>query len=247
MYCKKCGTKVDDGAQFCRFCGTNLIDQIDSSAESEIKPVEPTALESIEESERQSGNSNVSTGAAERINSDVSEQQEWYYYEGSDKRGPFNSIQMTGFVKQGKIKRETVVWTKGMKDWMMAEQSPLVQEFSDVTPMAPISIISEKWIWALAAGSIAIKYLLAFVMATMNVLDGNTWIVHAGVIIANIVFLSKDIDEVKKSGRDVESWLYLGVVLVPVYLFVRERNTNKNYAPVIVWCVLEGVQSYLFS
>lgn len=247
MYCKKCGTKVDDGVQFCRFCGTSLIDQSTSNTGQEIRPVEPPVSSPIAENERKSDNSNVSAGEPERISSDALEQQEWYYYEGSDKQGPFNYIQMTGFVKQGRIQRETMVWTDGMKDWMAADQSYLAKELGDVTPMAPLSTISEKWIWALAAGSTAIKYLLAFAMVAMKVPDGNAWIVSVGVVIANIVFLSKDIDEVKKSGRDVEAWLYLGVVLVPVYLFVRERNTNKNYAPLVVWCVLEGLEKYLLS
>ena len=50
------------------------------------------------------------------------------------------------------------------------------------------------------------------------------------------------IKDLKKSGIVVESWIWVGFVLVPVYLFVRAAKTNKNKAPGIVWCVLFVLQ-----
>ena len=64
------------------------------------------------------------------------------------------------------------------------------------------------------------------------------WVPVACQIVANVFFICKDIDEIKKAGQDAEAWLYLGLILVPVYLYVRESKTNKKYAPLVVWCVL---------
>lgn len=220
MFCKECGVEIPDDSKFCSKCGSVVTEELlteTSVANSDAK---------LQEQETQT------------ISPKTSEDQEWFFYEGTDKRGPYSYIQMVGFVKQGKIQRETLVWMRGLADWIVAEQSPLSQEMGSVTPAAPIGMISDKWLWGLAAGSTALSFFVAFGLAAMNLIPGNEWIVTIFVVAANIFFLTKDMEEVKKSGRDVESWMYMGFVLVPVYLFVRAKNTSKNYAPLIVWCII---------
>ena len=40
MYCKKCGTKIDDDSVFCYMCGTNLEEKHSSNITKEKKLVE---------------------------------------------------------------------------------------------------------------------------------------------------------------------------------------------------------------
>ena len=94
------------------------------------------------------------------------------------------------------------------------------------------SICSDKFIWALATVPLAVSW---FGPALFGLRGTILTII---VIVLNIVFMTCDATELKKAGLDANSWLWLGFVLVPVYLFVRESKTNRNWAPGIVWCVL---------
>ena len=100
--------------------------------------------------------------------------------------------------------------------------------------------ISEKWLWALATIPILTSIILGknwYALVPYSIAQ-HTYLLSIIVIVANIVFLSLDVSEIKKSGKDVGAWIWTGLLLVPVYLYVREKNTNKNYAPLIVWSIL---------
>ena len=96
--------------------------------------------------------------------------------------------------------------------------------------------VSEKWLWALATVPIFISMILGILMPYL--IAQNPYVLSIIVTVANIVFLSLDVSEMKKSGKNVGAWIWTGLLLVPVYLYVREKNTNKNYVPLIVWCIL---------
>ena len=101
-------------------------------------------------------------------------------------------------------------------------------------------IVSEKWLWALATVPILISIVLGknwYKLMPYSIAQ-HTYLLSIIVIVANIVFLTLDVSEIKKSGKDVGAWIWTGLLLVPVYLYVREKNTNRNYAPLIVWGIL---------
>lgn len=90
---------------------------------------------------------------------------------------------------------------------------------------------SDKWVWALATAPI----IASIVLSILGIGGSISTIV---LIILNCVFISLDEKELKRTGHDPEKWLWMGLVLVPIYLFVRESKTNRNWAPGIVWCVI---------
>ena len=47
-----------------------------------------------------------------------------------------------------------------------------------------------------------------------------------------------DSDELNKVGTNVNNWMWMGVVLVHAYLFVRVSKTNKQYGYAIMWWML---------
>ena len=213
MFCTVCGTQIADGDKFCTKCG--------SAVENKSEVISPP--DSIPKAEQE-------------------DSAQWYFHDNAEKKGPFSYEQMVEFINQGEIQRETLVWVQGSPAWIAAERSRLAKELGNVMPPTPIGTISEKWIWALATGPFVLNYVLTFVMANMRMLPQYAWVITVGMIAANITFLIQDTEEVKKSGRDVGKWLFLGIVLVPIYLYVREKHTNKNYMPLIAWCVLFLVQ-----
>ena len=90
--------------------------------------------------------------------------------------------------------------------------------------------VSEKWIWPLATVGIVVSWITSSVFGSL--------VSIILTIVLNIVFLSQDIKELKDAGYDPDSWMYMGFFLVPVYIFVRESKTNRNWVPGIVNCVL---------
>jgi hypothetical protein len=209
MFCSKCGAKVDEQWKFCKSCGSLVIVPSDQAPQKELLP---------------------------ESNQELSKQTiEWYYLAGSDKLGPVSDNEISEMIQRGDIKRNTLVWATGFADWIPAGQSPLSSKFGNVVPFAPLNTISDKWIWALACLPAFIFWIVKY-FALLN--GWEWWVPGACQIVANVFFFSKDIDEIKKAGQDAEAWLYLGLILVPVYLYVRESKTNKKYAPLVVWCVL---------
>lgn len=101
--------------------------------------------------------------------------------------------------------------------------------------------LPEKWMWALATVPITVSWILAGILAAVfENRDPSRLarITTVTTILLNIIFLSLDVKILKKTGRDIEKALWLGFILVPVYLFVRAAKYSKKYAPAIVWCVL---------
>lgn len=89
--------------------------------------------------------------------------------------------------------------------------------------------IDNKYVWALATVPILTSWILAEIL-------GASILVTIVTIALNVAFLSLDIKVLKNAGKDAESWLWLGIVLVPLYLFMRASKTDKNYIYGIVWC-----------
>ncbi len=222
MYCRKCGAKVDEQSKFCQACGTPTLNSTVPTTQE--APISSLAKDTAIPESRI------------KMNESDNQQTDWYYLEGSNKKGPFNYAQMADLIRSGSVQRSTLVWTAGLSDWIAAGQGSLSKEFENIVPFAPLSEISDKWIWALAVLPLAIISPAAEYITRLNGLD--SWIPIACTVVANIFFLYKDSDELKKAGQDAEKWLFLGLILVPVYLYIRESKTNKKYAPVGIWCLL---------
>lgn len=184
--------------------------------------------------------------SGEKASSDAPSPQvdtrQWFYFKGKDKMGPLTTSDMNEYVLRGAIKRDTMVWTTGYSDWRKAEQTELVNYMYNTAPELPSDAISEKWVWALATVPMVASLLLPSILHSMGLSTSLATIV---VVILNIVFLSADSKELRNTGKDPGAWLFLGFILVPVYLFVRESKTNKNYAPGITWCVLFAISLIL--
>ncbi len=101
--------------------------------------------------------------------------------------------------------------------------------------------LPEKWTWALATVPIIVSWILAGLLPTVFENSDPSRLAHittAATILLNLIFLSLDVKVLKKAERDIEKALWLGFILIPVYLFVRAAKYSKKYAPAIVWCVL---------
>jgi hypothetical protein len=60
----------------------------------------------------------------------------WYYARGENRLGPVSDIVIADLAKSGAIRRDTLVWQEGMKDWTAAHLTELHGLFSS-TPSGP--------------------------------------------------------------------------------------------------------------
>ncbi len=168
--------------------------------------------------------------------------RQWFYYKGEYKMGPVSTEDMKEYINRGAVSRDTWVWATGFSDWIKAEQTELMGYMQNTAQGLPADAISEKWIWALSTVPLALSIFLPSILVGIGFPE---YLATIAVIILNIVFITADIKELRNAGKDAGAWLFLGFILVPIYIFVRESKTNKNYIPGIAWCVLFVISLFL--
>ena len=156
---------------------------------------------------------------------------EWFYIRENMRYGPCQYDTMYSLVQNGQINKDTLVWKKGMVNWIPAYQTELIQIIKDNVPPLPNEIVSNKFAWALATVPILVSWIV-------QLIGFPSVVVIICTIALNIVFLMLDSDELNKFGLNANSWLWMGVVFVPVYLFMRSSKTDKKYGYAITWCVM---------
>ena len=157
----------------------------------------------------------------------------WYYLIGNERKGPVTDSEIKDLIYRHVIDRGTMVWKEGFNRWVKAEDTELKYSVDSIVPATPTNAISDKWLWALSTVP-----MLCDIFLSLFIPRSASMVITVIVIVLNIVFLSLDTKSLRESGYNPESWLWLGIILVPVYLFVRAAKTTKNVAPGIVWCVI---------
>ena len=119
------------------------------------------------------------------------------------------------------------------------------------------SSISDKWLWALASVPIPASWLILIIAKTcasvlmssggavgidpynqariFSMLAQHKWVL---TILLNSVFLIADKEYLRRKDKNPNIWIWLGLILVPVYLFARANCTTKNFWPCVVWLSL---------
>ncbi len=247
MFCVKCGTELPDNASFCVSCGEKVKNTIVISKKPSIDLNTDEIISVKDDFKDVSTNKNINenTNLRQEVPGKKDEKPIvlWYYIVNNERKGPIDELQITNLINSGIIARETMVWKEGYNEWTRADNTSLNDNFKNIIPASPINsnantavkAISDKWLWALATVPLLCNFFLS-----RFILPGGTFTILIMVIVIalNILFLTLDNNHLKKSGYDPSGWLFLGIVLVPVYLFVRAAKTTKNVWPGIVWCIM---------
>lgn len=160
-----------------------------------------------------------------------SEVEEWYCIISNVRRGPCRVEEIALEVRQGNITRESLVWNKGMEKWVPAGQSPLSYIFRSTVPTIPNNVVDNRFVWALATVPILLSWIV-------EELFGVPRLAIIVTVVLNIVFMFLDVAALGKAEKNAGSWLWSGVVLVPLYLFIRASKTDKQYGYAITWCLM---------
>ena len=115
--------------------------------------------------------------------------------------------------------------------------------------------VSDKFLWLLAVIPNVAYFLFVFVIPpllfssymALAAKTSNDFPYFVKMLIGistafglNTLFVCLDCTELRRHGYDANKWMWMGLIFVPVYLFVRAKNTTNNKVPGILWCCLNG-------
>ena len=171
-----------------------------------------------------------------QTNSNTDNTKEWYCIIKGDKKGPYSKKQIGELVDFDHIDAYTQVWKEGMANYEPLFKTELVNFFEEV-PSNAKGELDNKWFWMLAIIPLATNIIVTIIATALST---NLSILNIVLVIAlNCLFIGLDCKALKNAGYETKSWFWLGLILVPVYLFIRAAKTNKNFAPPIIWCIIE--------
>ncbi len=120
-------------------------------------------------------------------------------------------------------------------------QPPTVPPPALTVPDAATALkIDNSFAWMLAFVPLVLV-VLDLVLASSTTPSERLWIQIVTAVVLNSVLVFADWSRITKANPDtpVEWWVspWWGILLVPVYLFLRSSKLKQNFAIPIVWCV----------
>ncbi|MFC5740694.1 DUF4339 domain-containing protein [Dyella tabacisoli] len=167
----------------------------------------------------------------------ISPKSMWHYQDGAQAIGPVSAEVVVEKIKQGTIRRGTLVWTDGMANWTAVENTHFGNETESAlnnpyaatstavfSPAAAITgPVSDAPAWAIATAPLWLA-LLTWIPGTS--------LIGVGVYVGLSIW---DRDAIKKTGHTPSNgfwWaILLGAVGAPIYLYLRARRLDgkMNY------------------
>lgn len=124
---------------------------------------------------------------------------------------------------------------------LLASSSPSSQALpARQAAVKPYPNLSDKWAWTLACAPLLIDFIIGFIIGLQGAgdIDDASVLPLIIAVAVNCTLVYQDVKELKRNGLNVNNWLWLGFLLIPVYLFMRAAKTNKKYGYAILWCFL---------
>jgi len=169
--------------------------------------------------------------------------QEWHYEDNGQRKGPISDIALKEMIKTGRLAGDSIVWRKGLTDWVKLEDTEFKAELSEriVPPPLHGEKVNNAVVWILAFAPI-IGTLLQGVIAGIvyrneavitNASINKLWFV---TLILNVALSYYDERRLQAAGHDTSKFNTF-VWLVPVYLFQRAKYLKQNLSYFIAWIV----------
>lgn len=237
MFCRNCGNEVKEGYRFCAFCGMEREGFVDGQDEYVMHQESIQREVRNKQEGKDTFNQNPETKKME---------EEWYFLKDTDRKGPYSLDEMIVQYKEGEVKRNTLVWKTGMKNWGLVEQTDLWQTVNMETPDIPITQLNDKYAWALSIFPILSIFVAIFIMAPMKIIELDNeistfllrWFINTPIY---IFLIYKDLKELEKviPFDKKRKWRWMGTAIAfgwGIYLLVRTFKTNKKYGYAVVGC-----------
>jgi hypothetical protein len=184
--------------------------------------------------------------------------KEWHYFTNGTKNGPVSSNTIRSLLNKGEIEPDVQVWRKGMRDWASIRDSDLADLVTSDPPAISSQLIGNGYVWTLAIlplvyGIIDVSIISSNQQAAARSLilgfpyhptQGLSWQIP---FLINMLLASFDVRRLKKAGYSSPWITALGILLLPVYLFVRAKRLKQwpNYA--VTWIVMLVLSFLLYA
>jgi hypothetical protein len=86
----------------------------------------------------------------------------WYYIKDKKRFGPISKDKIADLIKSGVIGRRTLVWKSGMKNWVEAQRTALIDNSQKVRN---VGLAQKLLIWAVLASTLVLITPYAFLLA----------------------------------------------------------------------------------
>ncbi|MBQ0753271.1 MAG: DUF4339 domain-containing protein [Gammaproteobacteria bacterium] len=180
-------------------------------------------------------------------------QKPWFYERAGQHKGSFSEKEMIEFIASGELSQGTIVWRKGLADWIALEKTELATHLdNDMPPPLTGEHVNNTIVWILAFAPL-IGLMLEGAVAGI-VYEGSQYSMQRALsggeffyitLILNVGLGFWDERSLKKAGTDTGK--FKGITwLIPVYLFQRAKALKHNLAYFIVWLVSFGLMSTAF-
>jgi hypothetical protein len=166
---------------------------------------------------------------------------EWHYATSTGRQGPVNIESLQKLSADRHIDQDTLVWKTGMAEWIPIAQCSDLSALAMPQVPPPISdkAMGNGYIWALALAPIWGSIVQMLATDIRVAITGETFVLYSQMwwvmIVANISVLTLDLGRLKKIGYNTKKnkwWMYL---LVPVYIFQRDKMVKTNMTRFAVW------------
>jgi len=209
MFCKNCGSKINDDVQFCSSCGKEVkLEQIQEIIDIDID--------------------NKKVDSSDNLVTD------WYFISNGEKTGPVNESSIKNLLNNNKISSSTKVWKKGMDEWLEITKTELSISVNTPPPITG-NDVNNSIVWTLAFLPIVGSVLTYAIMDIFNIY--NATLENIIFFIMNTVLCLIDRNKLQKAGHDISSQLLWAFILIPVYLFRRAYLLKQKNYYAIAWCV----------
>ncbi|HAA25018.1 MAG TPA: hypothetical protein DCE11_02690 [Ruminiclostridium sp.] len=187
--------------------------------------------------ENESHEENFVFNSTDNSMNEENNQKVWWYSNNGERNGPISTDEVKCLIKTNVINKDTLIWRKELSSWLPISKS-MFSDFFTSPPPIPVQNLNNKYAWNLALIPLYFFILDMFGLYNFFLSNDIALFYYLIAILINISVWNTDKKQLKKSGYDIETWMWWGIFLVPVYLFIRASKLDKNYAYAIVNLVL---------
>jgi hypothetical protein len=176
------------------------------------------------------------------IEADRESTSNWYFTENGQRRGPETTANLVELLKTEKISGDTPVWRKGLADWQPLRNTELAGHLQDTPPPVAPNFVNNSLVWTLAIAPIGYAFLAGWrdTQIMEDPLGDHSFaqFIALGLpLLLNAALCLIDEQQLKRAGY-ADKWLTLfGVLLAPVYLFLRAKRLRQTPTYGYAWVV----------
>ena len=142
---------------------------------------------------------------------------------------------MAELMRDTTILENTMVWKDGDKYARAAADSAFSEIFLEDIVAPPAKLVKDNYFVAFAA----LPAILCAVLSVFLKASVPSYIILAAVyVVLSAVFLRLDKKELENKNIKLDDYVWLGIILAPIYMVPRLGKTSKRYAYILLWAVL---------